>query len=194
MTDQATMNGHAAEAPPQPEPTYELLTPAKARERRQREERGYLFQLKATGGYAHVRLPNLADKATIKALPQQMQATVREFMFDVQDRDIKTIDLADLLGGTTELANTYCLVGFINPPLVLTEADVTDPERQVVITDINVMDRMAFSTICEGGDRAETTRLIPFPAQPAGGVSAVQPVPHVPDDAIGADAVVSAGV
>ena len=55
---------------------------------------------------------------------------------------------------TIQLADALCLAGFIDPRLVATAADVTDPETELVLDEIARADRMAYWNWCQGTTEA----------------------------------------
>jgi len=156
-------NGHS--------PEIRILDRAEARRRRAEREEGYLFPLRTTGGYARVRIPDVMDKAVVAGLPRELQELVTKKLFTTEDQTVaemfnvtNTDDAIELLltmpAKALALANHMVVAGFIEPRVVLTEAelDPNDP-KMVTVEDIHSEDRVEFSGLVQAGER-EAARLL----------------------------------
>jgi hypothetical protein len=164
--------------------TVEFLTPNMAKAARERAERGYIFDLRWTGGKAHVRRINPADRAMIATLPDHLQEKVFRALAEIAQSDAALDPKTGIvsvskglknLGKLEDTVNAYCVAGFIQPQLIFIEADRTD-ENQVVVTDIDWMDRYDYFQTCTGEVEDATKRLEPFPRKPLGDVATRGPL------------------
>ena len=142
------------------------------------------FPLPATGGTALVRRLDLMELIALDAIPATLQAVVNDLLESQlgDDASASTTDVMRALGGPLvaiqkqyELADALCLVGFVDPRLVPTADDVTDPETELALEDIARADRMAYWTWCQGA--TEAVALAPSFPQPA---AAAAPGPAEP--------------
>lgn len=183
----ATADAYWADAPeePAPERTPEAPVPAgeepaalqaidfitrkSAKEAREQRARGFIFNLKSSGGKAHVRRLAIMERAVIMSLPPVIQQKVIQATAEAQHNKsaIKpsgSIDMKTYVGNVMrneEAYNAVCVAGFIRPRLVMTESLLTGADDEVVVTDIDIFDRHAFFMWCNGGD-VEPDRLAPF--------------------------------
>lgn len=165
----------AADAPAAPTMTiFNAALAAKARERRNAV---HDFALTATmpGAIAKVRVPDLGDPDLLLALPDPLVRGLLTVVRDVERREHpnghepeqtpETVDIARARQDATRnrtLVDAYCLAGFVNPPLAMTEDDLATPEH-VLLADIHPADRTRFFSWCMGqvGEAAATVE--PFP-------------------------------
>jgi hypothetical protein len=134
---------------------------------------------------AQVRYLDLADRAEIGALPTAMQSRVLRALAAIGkgtpaiDEKTDTLSIPQAfknLEKNEELVNAYCVVGFVRPPLIWTEAERTGPD-QVVVTAVALKDRRAYAAICMSDDEAAAERLSPFPVGPLPTVEAGRSAP-----------------
>lgn len=144
-----------------------------------------------SGAVIRVREISVLDRATLLRLPTHLQQVVDD-LIDQSDvlRDADNTDdissdekealgrqLLDTLkgeGGTTrdalerqyELSVQLCVIGWIEPQVVPTEADITDPETQIPATRMAAGDRNGWFAHVFGGDAEAAAKLSPFPAKP----------------------------
>ena len=146
------------------------------------------FPLDATGGSALVRRLDLMELIALDAIPATVQAVVNDLL-EAQLGDAGTASITEVmraLGGPLvaiqkqyELADAFCLAGFIDPRLVPTADDVTDPETELALDDIARADRMAYWTWCQGA--TEAAALAPAFPQPAAAAAPGSAEPAVRD-------------
>jgi len=137
-----------------------------------------------SGAVIRVRDISVLDRATMGALPEHLQVVVNEILdnsatLKASDDDEDTaMSLMELLAGEekklgTALDRMYeigvhlCIAGWIEPEVVPTPADVTDPARQIPATKITTDDRNAFMGRVFGTDMGEAQKVATFPAQSA---------------------------
>ena len=143
-----------------------------ARERRKREERGFMYPLPHTGGVAHVKIPSLATIATHAGLPADAQEMVlRVFREAGTEAGANVAVTWDRLARNQDrqmvLANAMCIAGFVVPRLVLSEDDLPaddDSESHVMtVDDLHVDERLGFLQLCIGQNKEQAAALEPFP-------------------------------
>jgi len=141
-----------------------------------------------SGAVIRVREISILDRASMLQLPAHLQQVVDDIIDqsdilrdkDISEDDAETIgkQLLDTLkgeGGTTrdalerqyELSVQLCVIGWIDPEVVPTEADITDPATQVPATKVPAADRNGWFAHVFGGDAEAAARLTPFPAKSA---------------------------
>lgn len=154
-------------------------------ERRRREKEGFKFRLFRTGYDARVRIVSLADRAMMEALPAHVQDRLGKIM-KRQNAARPTEDFAGYLRGsgiTLDMADIFCVAGFIDPPLVLTEADLVYQPDAWVVTDLHPDERIAFFQACNDEEEGAASRLEPF--SPGPGESVLdRPVEPEADEAV----------
>lgn len=161
----------------------EFLTPDRARQAREQAERGFIFRLKWTGGKAHVRRIDPTDRLVMGQLPDRMQGRVLKALTDYgqtssaldKGGNIVPAKVMNNLAKQEDLVNAYCIIGFLKPRLIASEADRTSDD-EVVVTDIAWQDRRAFWGVCTSDEEAAANRLEPFPDEP------LSPLPGQPGD------------
>lgn len=163
MTESTTIAEDATEITAAPgvrrRPTREEI-----KDRRRREREGFKFRLFRSDYDARVRLVSLADRAQMAALPANIQDRLTKVMKQQQATQ-SSEDFAGFLRGsglTLDMADIFCVAGFIDPPLVMTEDELVYQPDAWVVTDLHPDERVAFFQACndEGGDAA--SRLEPF--------------------------------
>lgn len=138
------------------------------------------FTLAHTGTTVRVRRLTLQDLIALDAIPTSAQATVDAMIEGSLNDDgstkaeLTTRDLFKQLGGATagirlqaELADAAVVIGFVDPRVVRTEDEISDPETTVWIQDIDRRDRLAFWEWVNAGEAAEagaTAAIFPQPA------------------------------
>ena len=154
-----------------------------------------------SGATIRVRDLRIADRATILALPEELQGIVQDIIErsdtlrneapKQESTEEATNRGLDLFGGKVsvalerkyELGVHLCVNGWIDPEVVPTPDDVTDPERQVPATKIPVKDRDAWLAHVFGGDEEAAQALTSFREQPSGSVATGSALSAVPSDA-----------
>jgi hypothetical protein len=153
------------------------------------------FPLVATGGEAIVRRLDLLELIALDAIPVGLQALVN----DVIEASIggstdgaapSDAEAVRVMGGglaalkqQQALADVACLAGFIDPRLVATAAEVTDPETELPLAEIERSDRLAYWTWCQGGELpAALATVFPEPAAAAAARPPGNAVQHEPVD------------
>lgn len=130
-----------------------------------------------------MRRLDLLELIALDAIPSGLQAVVNDLLAaqigaatDGAEPDL--VDVLAAAGGPLKalqqqqaLADAACLVGFLDPRLVPTPEDVTDPEHELALAEIDRADRLRYWEWCQGADA--TAALAPaFPeaaAAPAAG-------------------------
>lgn len=135
-----------------------------------------------SGAVIRVRDISVLDRATMGTLPEHLQVVVNDILdksvtLRADDDDEETaMTLMQMLSGEekklgTALDRMYeigihlCIAGWIEPEVVPTPADITDPERQIPATKILTDDRNAFMGRVFGTDMGEAQKLATFPEQ-----------------------------
>jgi len=161
------------------------ITRAVALAARERERRGFSFELfrTAPGERAHVKRLSLADRTMLGSLPSAMQERVLRLLNETRgDGDAGPLTIARITKNQTrqeDLANAFCVAGFIDPVLVGTEADLAANPDALVVTDLALEERLAYLNACLGNDEVAARRLEPFLDEPDGVVDVLPP--DVPD-------------
>jgi hypothetical protein len=199
MTTATRTRSKAADAPaaPPPEPKAPepvMLTAALASKAMQRRNETHTFSLPATARAADVpaievtvKVPDLGDPEILTALPDQLLRTILMAVNDVEARegnqhaiDISKPEEVDFSQAkrqafrNTALINAYCLAGFVEPQLVLTEAEQKNTS-QVLLEAIHPTDRAAFFNWCQQPHMEAAAAVEPFPDGPDEGVAAGGP-------------------
>jgi hypothetical protein len=163
-------------------PHMPILTRDQIRREKERRSGGYIFPLTLTGGAAQVRIPNVADKATIARLPRDVQSIVAETLARVGGT-APTVEIGSPSEGVRQLmvlvedqekiANEFCILGFIRPRLVRTEEEV-DPNDPycLPVREIHLEDRIAFCELVTSGERNAARALRAFHPGPVDDVPA----------------------
>lgn len=126
-----------------------------------------LSRTSLTKGYevvAIVRFPSFADKARIDALPTQLRKRAADLMF-ANPTTPGRVDPVSNMDRTTargrEVANLYCVVGWVEPRVFFT-AEEADSAGGVWVEDIPFEDRWTFVRISDGEDRLAAGLVAPF--------------------------------
>jgi hypothetical protein len=160
------------------------------------QELGFEFPLTATSlgltgddvQVARVRRITLTDQAAINQIPQDSRRLVNAGLDYVEQQQrkiaeegITTETLEDRVRNNTRVlpaADAFCLVTFLEPMLVATEAELEQfPDAWVVGTDIDAADRIDWFFACLNADSEAAKKLRPFRPRPTGDVSP-GPVSH----------------
>lgn len=176
--DLVTAMAGPPEADPEPDPddwkNPRIVRRRDALEARSRERQGYLMQLPYTGGYARVRILSANDKSSLTWIPRNLRAKLARVISElegtsrrqkVDDEKLFTMAIQGITDAN-ELADAFCIRGFLDPQLVATE-DELDPSRddQMVVTDLHIDERMGYFSKCMM--TGEDVRLIdPFRGRP----------------------------
>jgi hypothetical protein len=159
-------------------------TPIGAAAYLQLAEEGVLWEA-PSGVTIRVRDVSIIDRVLTDTLPSHLQQivanvidqseTLREEVGD--DADDAAVAMAafggerptlrSTLDNLYELGNHFAVAAWIEPQVVPTEADVTDPERQLPATRILRDDRLAFVGHVFGLNVREAQQLATFPDESA---------------------------
>ncbi len=150
---------------------------------RQMAEQGVLWTA-PSGAVIRVRDLTIADRAVMLAMPQDLQKIVSDII--ERSPSLKGADSAEteeeLLelfageegGGMTALLEREyrlgvhaCIACWIDPQVVLTSEEVTDPDTQISADVIPASDRRAFLTRVFGGNEQEAAALATFRPEPS---------------------------
>ena len=132
-----------------------------------------------SGATFRVRDVSIADRAFIGQLPTNLQTVVdqmidrAEALRNTDDEQDAIEELSDALGGgerrpSLMLANAYaiaahmCCLAFIEPQVVMTPQEITDPAVQMWVGKLRDEDRQAFLQHVFGADQAEAAKLATF--------------------------------
>jgi len=152
-------------------------TREQARERRERERRGFLMPLPRTGGWARVRSLSLADSAAFAGLPMQAANQVLRVFEELQAEGGAGPLTMERLRRNQErqerLANLVCCAGFVRPRLVLTEAELDDDPHTMLVTDLHLDERLRYLQLALGQDGEAAKSLRPVDGAALGVVGAV---------------------
>lgn len=154
------------EAQPAIEVDPNIPTRARVQEQRRAETiEGFKFPLLRTGGYARVRLLSIQDRAAIGRLPQAMQNKVNKMLTSGAQNNgrIQTNDILKTLDDKTDVADAFCVIGFITPRLVATpdEVDPNDPYCMWV-GDLHVDERNGYLMHVMNIEGVQAKKLEPF--------------------------------
>ena len=160
---------------------YRIPSRREARQKRAQEERGKLFELHRTGGYAHVREMNAADLALAEGLPAELQAAVLAVFQDNASNarqapsQISWDRIRKNVAQQRQLADAACIAGFLRPRLVMTpaEADAANDDNVWCVEDLHPEERIRFLNLVIGQDKEAAEKLIPFPETGVGSVGAL---------------------
>lgn len=113
--------------------------------------------------WAFVKRLSFLDRATIGALPAELRGAVNRMIGQGGDvADALPKDAEALAGEAADLAAAFCRLGFVRPRLVETEAEITDPETQALVSDIHPEDRFAYLQFIQGDFKVQAERLMPL--------------------------------
>jgi len=153
------------------------------------------FELTATmpGAFARVRMVHLNDTAALQALPDHLLRRVLGMVNDVDSKEANhalgerqnadgslNVDaVMTLMAAERKIADAYCLAGFVEPRLVLTQDEI-DLERDaddkpVLMEAIHPADRRRFLEWCTGRHAEAAATVEPFPDGPDADVAAGGP-------------------
>jgi hypothetical protein len=119
---------------------------------------------------AEVKLVNLTDKTLLGAVPHNVREMIERLFFSAPasqrgNKANKRIRTDQTASRIRDVGYAYGCAGFVNPKLVLTEAEA-DPDNNVVwVGDIPLHDLTEYARICEGDDALAARRLEPFSQQ-----------------------------
>lgn len=172
------------------------------RDRRRKErESGVPFHLDYDDIDVHVKVLSVLERATLIGLPTEVQTMLlRAFNGDdlVPEQGKRTLDdMLNIMGIEEDMANEVCIVGFVWPRLVKTEAEADAANSADVwwLEDIHLEDRKKYLNLVMGRDAAEMARINRFlrngmarledPHADGGGGTAAPTVRFVGDEASG---------
>lgn len=149
---------------------------------RQKEEtEGIPFDLSSTmpGFEGRVKRLTLADRAQTGSLPSAMQdrvvAAINRNNQGGGSTSLSVSQYLRRLGNNEDMASPICLIGFLSPRLVETEEELAGLEDAMLLTDIDINDRLAYLNFVLGTDLTAGGRLKRtawVPGQPLGGLGA----------------------
>lgn len=165
--------------PTAPKPTSP--TPTGASAYLQMVDQGTLWTA-PSGAVIRVRDLTIMDRVLTDTLPNHLQEIVNRIIDSSEalsgDREDESDaelalrmlggdnpSLREVYGNLYEMGVAFCVASWLEPEVVPTEADVTDPERQIPATRIAKADREAFLARTLGMDVSEAQRLAPFPGE-----------------------------
>lgn len=123
-----------------------------------------------------VRRLDLLEMVQLGAFPSHLQAVVDRIIAaqiggGSTDRSASDVLMADgALAGVRHIqamADATCIAGFVDPQLVATEAEITNPHEQFALTELNAKDRMRFWSFCQGEEAASADALKSADAGPS---------------------------
>lgn len=156
---------------------FRIVSREEARKRREEESRGFLMPLAFTGGFAHVHRLTLAAMAQTVGLPVEAQNTVvrvfREYAVENANAPLTWDRFQKNARRNQEMADALCVVGFIKPRLVATEAELDGTDDCWLVTDIHPEERLRYMNMCVGQDAEAAKALVPFPESPVGTAATV---------------------
>lgn len=144
-----------------------------------RTTRETTFPLSATGGEAVVRRLDLLELIALDAIPAALQSIVNDLLEtqlggEGTGEEPAVTDVIRAAGGPLAalkqqqaLADAACLAGFIDPRVVAQASDVTNPDTEIIIDEIERSDRLAYWTWCQGGELPALIGVFPEPAAAA---------------------------
>lgn len=116
--------------------------------------------------FARVRIVNLADRALVGTLPNEIRDIVQKLFFAGSGGRPQQFNgrarMDQGLSRSKEIAFAYGCAGFIEPRLVLRPDLVRDPENEAWVGTIALHDLQEFMRICEGDDGLAARRLERF--------------------------------
>lgn len=190
-TDPGVAAASAAPAPP-PEPTRFILTNAIAQQALERRTAVHDFDLTATmpGAVARVQYVDLNHPGTLSALPETLLRAVLGMANDLEIREgtqeapeitrynpdgtLNVEGVIRLAQIEAKAADAYCLAGFVEPALILTEGERVRDD-QVLLQAIHPVDRRRFGDWCNGPGSEASETVLPFPDGPDEGLAAGGP-------------------
>ncbi len=121
---------------------------------------------------AEVKLVNLTDRATLKAVPGEIREMVMKLFFSgagnqrgrKQEKETPQMRMDRQLQRMKDVGYAYGVAGFVNPQLVMNmeyENPNSDPPK-VHVSRIDLADLTAFARICEGDDELAARQLEDF--------------------------------
>lgn len=133
---------------------------------RQMENAGVPFVLHRTGGMeAKVRVFSIADKTVLLGMPPELQQawtkTLNSTNKNTGNRQFK--DILQSVEQDENLANMICVVGFIEPRLVMTEAELDGSDDCWLVTDITLDERKRYmSLVLNNGNEDDLKKINSF--------------------------------
>lgn len=156
---------------PQPRPA---IRRDQAAAMRQAERDGVPFWCHRTGFEAKVKLLSLADRAMLAGIPAQLQAQLTASLTGAQRAGgSRTFsDLLRTVGEDEQLANAFCIAGFVWPRLVATEAELDGSDDCWVVTDLHIDERKKYLSLVMGGEQEEMAKIANFLRERVAGAAA----------------------
>jgi hypothetical protein len=149
--------------------------------RRRQEEDGFEFELTATsiglGGdvwVAHVRRTTLAEGGGLENIPRHLQNAVTQGLEDIhrankaaEGTKRSVLDMVRENKTVLKAADPFCVAAFINPKLVLTEAELADNPGAWPVSAIAAEDRIGVFMICANAQSEQAKTLTFFRPEPS---------------------------
>lgn len=133
--------------------------------------------LPVCGVTARVRRLSIFDLVEVGAIPHELESVVERYLTQgMAGNNAEQTGLDEVLreaGGAVAalrgmqgLADAACLRGFVDPVVVAGEAELTDPDNQVLLTDLDRNDRMAYWLWLQGQEQTDANRVAAVFPQP----------------------------
>jgi hypothetical protein len=142
------------------------LSRAEVLQMRRLAEQGVPWFLERLGVEVTVRQLSFADKTMLAGVEPRIQG---ELTAAFQDRAKATAEAQPGFENVIvqaalneRIANAVCVAGFIDPPLVFTEADLASKPDAWVVTDIPIDDRIKYRDFAFGQEPEEVRRIATF--------------------------------
>lgn len=151
-----------------------FITRDQAKKARQREAEGVLLELPYTGGFARVKLLEMADKASLAWVPTHLREKLANVMALVEGKDrggkkLSPVEAFESLQkqaeDVEELANAFCIRGFLKPTLVPDDVDPGDDPYTLNVSDLHINERISYLNGCIPKERQGRV-LDPFRGRP----------------------------
>lgn len=113
---------------------------------------------------ARVKLPSFVNRAMINELPRDVQKIAAELMFSNASTPGRVDPVSNMDRSTKrgrEVANLYCVVGFVEPKVYFTQEEAEE-NNGVWVEDIQFEDRWTFVRISDGADELGRQLISPF--------------------------------
>jgi hypothetical protein len=158
-----------------------------ARKARQARSAGRIFTLTLTGGNARVRVPNINDRVFTGSLPEHAQKILGRILLDESEKEAaqrgevagmgpRSVNeawrkLLETITDQEELANAFVVECFLEPRVVMTEAELDQSDNNMLtVDDIVLADRLEFLALSLEGEAVAMRRMRPFLSGSDGGL------------------------
>lgn len=154
----------------------QIVTRKRAQDSRKERSEGVFFELPVTGGFARVRMLNLADANALTWIPNELVETFVRVANEIEGQEkIKSKavlnsaaafkSLTQRIADANRLADAFCVYGFIKPTLTATqeEADQANSDSVMWVEELDIDERMAYMEQCFAGSDMQGARILdPF--------------------------------